>query len=58
MVSVSQFHCDKLIPDDFDFKKLIPESFTDSSSNYVTKEIKESETYLIPNIVKRLIFGD
>jgi hypothetical protein len=46
MVSVSQVHCDKLIPNDFDFKKLVPESFTNSSSNYASKEIKESDTFL------------
>ena len=55
MVSVSQVHCEKLIPDDFDFKKLVPESFTNSSSNYASKEIKESDTYLTPILRKRRI---
>ena len=45
----------KIKEPDFDFKKLIPESFTNSSSNYVAKEIKESDTYLTPILRKRRI---
>jgi hypothetical protein len=46
MIKVSQVDCDKLIPDTFDFKKLVPESFTNSSSLLAEKEIKDSETFL------------
>ena len=32
MIKVSQVNCDELIPDTFDFKKFVPESFTNSSA--------------------------
>jgi hypothetical protein len=46
MTRVSQDQCEKLIPDNFDFKKFIPVSFTDSSAKSVVDELDEGKTFL------------
>jgi hypothetical protein len=46
MTRISQAYCEKLIPDSFDFKKLVPESFTNSTSGNASKEMNEGETFL------------
>jgi hypothetical protein len=46
MTRVSQDQCDKLIPDNFDFKKLVPVSFTDSSAKSAVDEMDEGKTFL------------
>jgi hypothetical protein len=46
MTRVSHANCEKLIPDSFDFKKLIPESFTNSTAGNASKEMNEGDAFL------------
>ncbi len=46
MTRVSQANCEKLIPDGFDFKKLVPESFTNSTFGNASKEMNEGDAFL------------
>ncbi len=46
MTRVSQSNCEKLIPDSFDFKKLVPESFTNSTFGNASKEMNEGDVFL------------
>ena len=46
MTRVSQEQCEKLIPNNFDFKKLTPISFSDSLAKSAVDELDEGKTFL------------